>query len=157
MFTYFPKTCHDHATLGHNGIIISGLIHTLITSYIRTNIYRFIYSTCLRKHYQKHTHQSHIYIYLYIYIHQSRPYQHLRTLNHPLVIILLGNSNNQSCVMYISSYCPPNQISTVHSEEQHVMEHLSKFHLNQTVNKTRKAILQKLRKPKKRVAPSAQK
>ena len=34
----------------------------------------------------------HQYIYIYIYFHQSRPYQHLITLNHPLVIILLGNS-----------------------------------------------------------------
>jgi len=38
----------------------------------------------------------HIYIYIYTHTHthinQSRPYQHLITRNHPLVIILLGNS-----------------------------------------------------------------
>jgi len=134
MFPYFPKTRHDHATLDHSDIINSGLIHTLITSYIRANIYRFIYSTCVIKQYQKHTHHSHIYIfiyiyiyiyiykYIYIYIHQSRPYQHLRTPNHPLEIILLGNSNNQSCMTYISSYCPANKISTVHNEALHVMD-----------------------------------
>jgi len=150
MFPYFPKTRHDHATLGHSDIINSGLIHTLITSYIWANIYRFIYSTCLSKHYQKHTHHSHIYIFIYICIHQSRPY-HLRTLNQPLVIILLGNSNNQTCVTYISSYCPPNQISTVNSEELHVMDYLSKFHLDWTVNEPGNAILRKLRKPEKKV------
>ena len=37
--------------------------------------------------------------------------------------------------MYISSYWPPNPIFTVQSEESHVMDHLSKFHLNQTVNR----------------------
>ena len=99
MFLDLPKTHHDHATLGHNDIINNGLFHTLITSYIQANIYRFIYSTWLNKYYQKHTHQSHththtqhthththththIYIYIYIYththththIHQSRPY-----------------------------------------------------------------------------------
>jgi len=77
MFPYLPKALHDHETLSHSDIINSGLFHTLITSYIRANIYRFIYSTWLNKHYQKHTHQSHIYIFIYIYIHQSRPYQHL--------------------------------------------------------------------------------
>jgi len=80
IFLYFPKTRHDHATLSHSDIISSDLIHTLITSYIRVNIYRFIYSTCLSKHYPKHTHTSyiiHLHIYIYIYIHQSIPYQHL--------------------------------------------------------------------------------
>jgi len=81
----------------------------------------------------------------------------LRTLNHPLVIILLGNSNNQSCVTYISSYCPPNQISTVHSEELHVMDYLSKFHLNRTVNEAGNAVLRKLRRPEKSMAPSGMK
>ena len=78
------------------------------------------------------------------------PYQHLRTLNHPLVIILLENSNDQSCVTYISSYCPPNQISIVHSEELHVMDYLSKFYLNQTVNEPGNAVLRKLRKTEKK-------
>jgi len=81
----------------------------------------------------------------------------LRTLNHPLVIILLGNSNNQSCVTYISSYCPSNQISTVHSEGLHVMDYLSKFHLNRTVNEMRNAVLRKLRRPEKSMAPSGMK
>ena len=103
------------------------------------------------------TYSSITHLYIYIYIHQSRPYQHLRTLNHPLVIILLENSNNQSCVTYISSYCPPNQISTVHSEEIHVVGLFSKFHPNRTVNEPRNAVLQKLRKLEKVVAPSAQK
>jgi len=67
MFPYFPKTRHDHATLGHSDIINNGLFHTLITSNIRANIYRFIYSTYLNKHNQKHTHQSHIYIFIYIH------------------------------------------------------------------------------------------
>jgi len=62
----FHKTHHDHATLGHSDVINTGLFHTLITSYIRAKIYRFIYSTWLSKHYQKHTHQSHIYIFIYI-------------------------------------------------------------------------------------------
>jgi len=46
--------------------------------------------------------------------------------------------------MYISSYWPPNPISTVESEEPHVMDHLAKFHLNQTVNEPKNAVLQKL-------------
>jgi len=103
------------------------------------------------------TYSSITHLYIYIYIHQSRPYQHLRTLNHPLAIILLGNSNNQSCVTYISSYCPPNKISTVHSEELHVMDYLSKFHLNQTVNETGNAVLRKLRRPEKSMAPGGMK
>ena len=81
----------------------------------------------------------------------------MRTLNHPLVIILLGNSNNQSCVTYISSYCTPNQISTVHSEELHVMDYLSKFHLNRTVNKAENAVLRKLRRLEKLMAPGGMK
>jgi len=77
MFLFLPKTYHDHATLNHSGNINNGLFHTLITSYIRANIYRFIYSTWLSKYYQKilinhtytHTHtHTHIYIYIYIYI-----------------------------------------------------------------------------------------
>jgi len=67
MFPYLPKTHHDNATLYHNDIINSGLFHTLITSYIQTNICLFIYSTWLSKHYQKHTHQSQIYILIYIH------------------------------------------------------------------------------------------
>ena len=155
MFPYFPKTRHDHATLGHSDIINSSLIHTLITSHIRANIYRFIYLTCLSKHYQKHTHQSHIYIFIYIYIYiyiytfTNQGHTITWTLNHPLVIILLGNSNNQSCVTYISTYYPPHQISTIHSEELHVMDHLSKFHLNWTVNELGNAVLRKLRKLEK--------
>ena len=153
MFPYFPKTRHDYATLGHSDIINSGLIHTLITSYIRANIYRFIYSTCLSKHYQKNTHQSHIYIFIYIHS-PIKAYQHLSTLNHPLVIILLGNSDNQSWVTYIFLCRHPNPISTVQSEEQHVVNHLPKFHLNRTVNESGNTILQKLRKLEKFVVPS---
>jgi len=58
--------------------------------------------------------------------------------------------------MYISSYWTPNPISTVQSEEPHVMDHLSKCHLNRTVNEPGNAILQKLRELEKLVAPSAQ-
>jgi len=36
------------------------------------------------------------------------------------------------------------------------MDHLSKFHLNRTINEPKNAILKKLREPKKLVAPSAQ-
>jgi len=156
MLPYFPKTRQDHATLGHSISSIVVLFHTLITSDIRANIYKFIYSTCLSKHYQN-IFINHTSLYLYIYIHQSWLYQHLRTLNHSLVIILLGNSNNQSCVTYNSTYCHPNQISTVHSEELHVMDHLSKFHLNRTVNELGNAIFRKLLKPEKYVAPRAKK
>jgi len=88
---------------------------------------------------------NHTSIHLYIYIHQSRPYQHLSTHNHPLVIILLGNSNNQSCVMYIYLCSYLILISTVQSEEQYVLNHLPKFHLNRTVNESRNAVLRKLR------------
>jgi len=59
--------------------------------------------------------------------------------------------------MYISIYWPPNPISTVQSEEPHVIDHLSKFHPNRTVNEPRNAVLWKLREPEKLVAPSAQK
>jgi len=59
--------------------------------------------------------------------------------------------------MEIYSYWPPNPISTVQSEEPHVMGHLSKFHLNQTVNESENAVLRKLRKPEKMVAPNAHK
>jgi len=58
--------------------------------------------------------------------------------------------------MYISSYWPPNPISTVQSEEPHVMDYLSKFHLNRTVNELQNAVLRKLRELEKLVAPSAQ-
>ena len=51
--------------------------------------------------------------------------------------------------MYISSYWPPNSISTIQSEEPHVMDHLSKFHLNRTVNEPGNAVLWKLRKLEK--------
>jgi len=47
------------------------------------------------------------------------------------------------------SYCPSNPISTVQSEELHVMDHLSKFHLNRTVNESIIAVLQKLHEPEK--------
>ena len=52
--------------------------------------------------------------------------------------------------MYISSYWPPNPISTVQSEEPHVMDRQSK------VNEPENAVLWKLREPEKLVAPSAQ-
>jgi len=58
--------------------------------------------------------------------------------------------------MYISRYWHPNPISTVQSEEPRVMDHLSKFDLNRTVNEPRNAVLQKLRELEKLVAPSAQ-
>jgi len=57
--------------------------------------------------------------------------------------------------MYISSYWPPNPICTVQSEEPHVIDHLSKFHLNRTVNELGNVILRKLRELEKLVAPSA--
>jgi len=37
----------------------------------------------------------------------------------------------------------------VQSKEQHVMDYLSKFHLNRTVNKSGNTILRKLRRPEK--------
>jgi len=52
-------------------------------------------------------------------------------------------------VTYISLFRHPIQISTVQSEEQHIVKHLPKFHLNRTVNKAGNAILQKLRRPEK--------
>jgi len=58
--------------------------------------------------------------------------------------------------MYIYSYWSPNPISTIQSEEPHVMDHLSKFNLNRTVNETRNVVLRKLREPEKLVASSAQ-
>jgi len=58
--------------------------------------------------------------------------------------------------MYISSYWPSNPISSVQSEEPHVMDHLSKFHLNRTINKSENASLRKLCEPEKLVVPSAQ-
>jgi len=140
IFSYFPKTHHDHATLGHSNIINSGLFYTLIKSYIWANICRFIYSTWLSKYCRN---------ILYIYIHQSRSYKHLSTHKYSLLIILLRNSNYQSSVTYISSYTHPIQISIVQSKEQHVRNHLSTFHLNQTVNEPENVILQKLRRLEK--------
>jgi len=57
--------------------------------------------------------------------------------------------------MYISSYWPPNPISAVEHEEPHVMDHLSKFHWNRTINELENAVLQKLHKLEKwwRLAP----
>jgi len=46
---------------------------------------------------------------------------------------------------------------TVPSEEKHVMNILSKFHLNRIVNESGNAVLRKLRKPEKFVARSVQK
>jgi len=83
MSPYVPKTRHDHTTLGHSDIINCGLIHTLITSYIWANIYRFIYSTCLSKHYHKHTHQSNIYIFIYIYTFTNE--SHTNTWAHLII------------------------------------------------------------------------
>jgi len=51
--------------------------------------------------------------------------------------------------MYISLFRHPIQISTVQSEEQHVLNHLPKFHINRTVNETENAVLRKLREPEK--------
>jgi len=85
MFPYLPKSRHDHATLSHSDIIDSGLFHTLITSYIQANLIRFIYSTWLRKHYQKHIHQlhththTHTHTYIYIYIHTFTNQGHTST------------------------------------------------------------------------------
>jgi len=59
--------------------------------------------------------------------------------------------------MYISSCRHQIQISTVQSEEQHVIKLFSKFHLNRTVNEKGNAILQNLCKLEKSVAPSARK
>jgi len=69
MFPYLPKIRHDHATLGHNDSITNGLFHTLITSYIRANIYRFIYSTWLNKHYTNIliNHTSIYYMYIFTF------------------------------------------------------------------------------------------
>jgi len=58
-------------------------------------------------------------------------------------------------VTYISLCRHPIQISTVQSEEQHVVKNLPKFHLNQTVNESENAILRKLRRLGKLVARSA--
>ena len=85
-----------------------------------------------------------MYIYTHTHIHQSSSYQHLCTLNHPLLVILLWNSNYQSSVTYISSYKQPIEISTVQSKEQHVRNQLSKFYLNRTVNELGNAVLQTL-------------
>jgi len=79
MFPYLPKTRHDHATLGRSDIINSGIFHTLITSYIQANIYRFIYSTWLSKHYRKHTHQSHTDTYTHT---DTDTYAHTHTHTH---------------------------------------------------------------------------
>ena len=152
MFPYFSKTRHDHATLRHSDIINCGLIPTLITSYVRANIYRFIYSTCLSKHYQKHTHQSCINIFIYIH----SPIKAILALDHTQSSIsnnTIREFNNQSWVTYISLFRHPKWISTVQSEEQHVVKHLTKFHPNRTVNEAGNAVLRKLRRPEKSVAP----
>jgi len=65
--------------------------------------------------------------------------------------------NNQSWVTYISLFMHPIQISTVQSEEQHVVKHLPKFHLNRTVNEAGNAVLWKLRRLEKSVAPGGMK
>jgi len=49
---------------------------------------------------------------------------------------------------YISSYKHSIQISTVQSKNN-VMDHLSKFHLNRTVNEPRSVVLRKLHRPEK--------
>jgi len=58
--------------------------------------------------------------------------------------------------MCISSYWSSNPISTVQSEEPRVMDDLSNFHLNQTVNESENAILQQLQELEKLVALSTQ-
>jgi len=65
MFSYLSQTHSDHTTLGYKDILNNGLSHILVTSHIRANIYRFIYSTWLNKHYPKHTHPSHTHTYIY--------------------------------------------------------------------------------------------
>jgi len=65
MFSYLPKSHHDHATLNHCDIINNGLFHALITSYIQAKIYRFMHS----------------------------PIKAIPTFKHPILIILLGKSN----------------------------------------------------------------
>jgi len=116
-----------------------------------------------QSHIHTHTHtHTHIYIYIYIYryththIHQSRSYQHLSIIKHSLLIILLGNSNQQSQLTYNSSYDPPIQISTVQSKNQYVMDPPSKVCLNQTVNEPGNTILWKLCRLEKSVASSTQ-
>ena len=58
---------------------------------------------------------------------------------------------------YISLFRHPIQISTVESEEPHVVKHLPKFHLNRTVNEVGNTVLQKLNKLEKSVAPGGMK
>ena len=58
--------------------------------------------------------------------------------------------------MCISSYWSSNPIFTVQSEEPRVMDDLSNFHLNQTVNEPENAVLQQLHEPEKLVAPGIQ-
>jgi len=72
--------------------------------------------------------------------------------------ILLENSNQQSRLTYISSYRPPIQIYTVHCKEQDVMDYLSKFHLNRTVNESGNAVLKTLCRLEKqwRIEPKSQ-
>jgi len=57
-------------------------------------------------------------------------------------------------VTYISSYRHPIQISIVQSKEQYVIDHLSKFHLNQTVNKPGNTVLRKLSRLEKGSRPT---
>ena len=59
--------------------------------------------------------------------------------------------------MYISSCRHKLQISTVQSEEQHVMNRLSKFHLNQRLTNRATQFYENCANQKKSVAPSAQK
>jgi len=60
-------------------------------------------------------------------------------------------------VTYISLCRHLIQISIVQSEEQHVVNHLPKFHLNRSVNESGNTILRKLHKLEKYVTPSAHK
>jgi len=60
-------------------------------------------------------------------------------------------------VTYISLCRHPIQISTVQSEEQHVVNNLPKFHLNRTGNELENAGLQKLRRLGKFVVPGGMK
>ena len=58
---------------------------------------------------------------------------------------------------YISLFRHPIQISTVQSEEQHVVKHLQIFHLNRTVNEAGNVGLRKLHRLEKSMAPGGMK
>jgi len=60
-------------------------------------------------------------------------------------------------VTYISLCTHPIQISIIQSEEQHVVKHLPKLHLNWTVNEVGNAVLRKLRRLEKLVVPGGMK